>query len=322
MSKLSVSRIVEQRVACRSALLRVEQSRAVGSKGWNGLRFGLSALASKLASSVMNTRRAHRSSAERGEIYELCARCMSGTNRRSKSCNRAGLELPENLKNRGVEYFAEIARELVPRSKKIVGSVVGVSEEEFVDVAKILDRAGAVIVELNLADDYVTKSVAPFASFERLKSLIGRVRGETECVLAVKVPPRVPFEPRAIADLFKAMLIAIAVCANDLPKDLAIDVASGAVQGPPRTLSQAHAFFKESENLHRTSSPSSAGIQHGPRRIHRAHLTGAKAVQVGSALMKEGAGALGRIDRELDSILTEHGHKSVSEIVGKIRFSG
>ncbi len=36
--------------------------------------------------------------------------------------------------------------------------------------------------------------------------------------------------------------------------------------------------------------------------------------------MKEGAGALGRIDRELDSLLAEHGHKSVSEIVGKIRF--
>ena len=164
----------------------------------------------------------------------------------------------------------------------------------------------------------MTKSVAPFASFERLKSLLGRVRGETQCVLAVKVPPRVPFEPRAIADLFKSMRIAIAVCANDLPKDLSIDIASGAVQGPARTLSQAHAFFKESENL--LDVVAVGGINTG-RDAYIAHLTGAKAVQVGSALMKEGAGALGRIDRELDSLLAEHGHKSVSEIVGKIRFS-
>jgi dihydroorotate dehydrogenase (fumarate) len=269
----------------------------------------------ELASSVMNASGAR--SAERGEIYELCA-VHSGAIV-FKSCNRAGLEQPENLKNRGVEHFVEIARELVPRGKKIVGSVVGASEEEFVDVARMLDRAGTVIVELNLADDYVTKSVAPFASFERLKSLLGRVRGETGCVLAVKVPPRVPFEPRAVADLFKAMRIAIAVCANDLPKDLAIDVASGAVQGAPRTLSQAHAFFKEGENL--LDVVAVGGINTG-RDAYIAHLTGAKAVQVGSALMKEGAGALGRIDRELDSILTEHGHKSVSEIVGKIRFSG
>ena len=198
-----------------------------------------------------------------------------------------------------------------------VGSVVGTNEDEFVDVARILDRAGVSIVELNLADDYVTKSVAPFASFERLKSLLGRVRGETGCVLAVKVPARIPFEPRAIADLFKSMRIAIAVCANDLPKDLSVDIASGAVQGPARTLSQAHAFFKESESL--LDVVAVGGINTG-RDAYVAHLTGAKAVQVGSALMKEGAGALGRIDREL-SLLGEHSHKSVSEIVGKVRFT-
>jgi dihydroorotate dehydrogenase len=269
----------------------------------------------ELASSVMNASGAR--SAERGEIYELCA-VHSGAIV-FKSCNRTGLDTPENLKNRGADHFAEIAHELIPRGKKIIGSVVGASEEEFIEVARILDRAGVSIVELNLADDYVTKSVAPFASFERLKSLIGRIRGETGCVLAVKVPARIPFEPRAIADLFKSMRIAIAVCANDLPKDLAIDIASGTVQGAARTLSQAHAFFKESENL--LDVVAVGGVNSG-RDAYVAHLTGAKAVQVGSALMKEGAGALGRIDRELDSILGEHGHKSVSEIVGKVRFTG
>jgi dihydroorotate dehydrogenase len=269
----------------------------------------------ELASSVMNASGAR--SAERGEIYELCA-VHSGAIV-FKSCNRAGLDTPENLKNRGVAHFAEIAHELIPRGKRIIGSVVGASEEEFINVARTLDRVGVSIVELNLADDYVTKSVAPFASFERLKSLLGRVRGETECVLAVKVPPRLSFEPRAIADLFKSMRIAIAVCANDLPKDLSVDLASGAAQGAARTLSQAHAFFKESENL--LDVVAVGGINIG-RDAYVAHLTGAKAVQVGSALMKEGAGALGRIDRELDSILGEHGHKSVSEIVGKVRFTG
>ncbi|HYK64392.1 MAG TPA: hypothetical protein VEY94_05570, partial [Patescibacteria group bacterium] len=254
----------------------------------------------ELGSSVMNASGAR--SAERGEIYELCA--VHGGAIVFKSCNTAGLETPENLKNRGVEYFAEIARELSGRGKKIVGSVVGASEDEFVAVARALDRAGVSIVELNLADDYVAKSVAPFASFERLKSLIGQVRGETGCVLAVKVPPRMPFDPRAIADLFKSMRIAIAVCANDLPKDLEIDFASAAIKGPSRALSQVHAFFRESERL--LDVVAVGGINTG-RDAYIAHLTGANAVQVGSALMKEGAGALGRIDRELDAILAEHG---------------
>jgi len=268
----------------------------------------------ELASSVMNA--SGPRSAERDEILELAA--AHGGAIVFKSCNRAGLEMPENLRNRGVEHFSAIARELTPRGRKVIASMVGATEEEFVDVARMLDRAGASIVELNLADDYVTSSVAPFASFERLKSLLGRVRGETGCVLAVKVPPRAPFDPRAIADLFKSMRIAIAVCANDLPKELSIDIASGAIEGPSRTLSQAHGFFKESENL--LDVVAVGGVSSG-RDAYIANLTGARAVQVGSALMKEGAGAIGRIDRELDSLLVEQGHKSVSEIVGRARFT-
>ncbi len=268
----------------------------------------------EIGSSVMNASGAR--SAERGEIHELSA--VHGGAIVFKSCNTGGLEAPDNLKNRGVEHFAAIARELVRRGKKVIGSVVGASEEEFVAVARILDRAGVSIVELNLADDYVANSVAPFASFERLKSLLGRVRGETGCVLAVKVPPRAPFEPRAIADLFKSMRIAIAVCANDLPREISVDLANGTVEGASRTLSQAHAFFKESENL--LDVVAVGGINTGGD-AYLAHLTGARAVQVGSALMKEGAGALGRIDRELDTQLAEHGHNSVSEIVGKVRFT-
>jgi dihydroorotate dehydrogenase len=268
----------------------------------------------EIASSVMNASGAR--SAERGEIFELGA--VHGGALVFKSCNIAGLEAPDNLKNRGVEYFAAIARELGPRGKKIIGSVVGTSEDEFIAVARTLDHAGADIVELNLADDYVANSLAPFSSFERLKSLLGRIRGETRCVLAVKIPPRPPFEPRAIADLFKSIRIAIVVCANDLPKDLEIDIATGLVKGKLRTLSQAHAFFRESENL--LDVVAVGGINTG-RDAYIAHLTGAKAVQVGSALMKEGAGALGRIDRELDSLLAEHGNKSVSEVVGNLRFA-
>jgi dihydroorotate dehydrogenase len=268
----------------------------------------------EIGSSIMNA--SGPRSAERDEIFELGT--AHGGALVFKSCNVGGLEAPDNLKNHGVEHFAEIARELNARGKKIIGSVVGTSEEEFIAVASTLDRAGASIVELNLGDDYVAKSLAPFASFERLKSLLGRVRAETNCVLAVKVPPNAPFDPRAIADLFKATRIAIAVCANDLPKDIEVDIATGTVTGKPRVLSQTHAYFRESENLFDVVAV--GGINNG-RDAYIAHLTGAEASQVGSALMKEGAGALARIDRELDSTLAEHGHNSVAEIIGKARFA-
>ena len=267
-----------------------------------------------LHSTIMNA--SGPRSAERGEIYELSA--VHAGALVFKSCNLAGLEAPENLRNRGVEHFAAIAGELAARGKQIIGSVVGTSEDEFITVARTLDRAGVAILELNLADDYVANSVAPFASFKRLKALVGGVRGAVNGVLAVKLPPRSPFAPRALADLLKSMQVAIAVCQNDLPKDLEIDLATGSVKGKLRALSHAHAMYQESENL--LDIVAVGGINSG-RDAYLAHLSGAKGLQVGSALMKEGAGALGRIDRELDTLLSEHAKRSVSEIVGELTFT-
>jgi dihydroorotate dehydrogenase len=270
----------------------------------------------ELDSPVMNASGPH--SAERGEIFVLAEAHRGAVV--LKSCNIAGLQQPENLKNNGVEYFAAIARELRSRGKIVAGSVVGASEDEIVTVATTLDRAGVNIVELNLADDYVVNSVAPFGSFERLKSLIGRVRAETSTVLAVKIPPKgVSFTPRAIADLMKSMRVGVLVCANDVAKDLEVDLKTGVVKGPARALSQTNAYFRESESL--IDIVAVGGVNNG-RDAYIAHLSGAKAVQIGSALMKEGAGAIARIDRELDGLLKENGHRSISEIIGKISFGG
>jgi dihydroorotate dehydrogenase len=268
-----------------------------------------------LNSSVMNASGPH--SAEKDEILELSARHSGAIV--FKSCNIAGLEAPDNLKNRGVDHFAGIARELDARGKMIIGSVVGNSDDEILKVATALDRAGVKIIELNLADDYVQNSVAPFANMERLKAVVGRVRGEVQAALAVKVPPKLAMEPRAVADLFKSLRVAIAVCANDLPKDLEVDLATGTAKGARRMLSQAHAFHQVSEGL---LDVVAVGGINGGRDAYTAHLTGAKAVQVGLALIKEGAGALARIDRELDGLLADNGKGSVTDIIGHIRFAG
>src|ERR1700757_5073920 len=132
----------------------------------------------ELTSPVMNASGPH--SAEQGEIYELSARHRGAIV--FKSCNIAGLEAPDNLKNRGVEHFATLARELSGRGKATIGSVVGNSDDEIVKVATTLDRAGVKILELNLADDYVQNAVAPFSSIERLSAIIQRVRGEVGAV--------------------------------------------------------------------------------------------------------------------------------------------
>ncbi|HLW69488.1 MAG TPA: hypothetical protein VKS22_02590 [Candidatus Binataceae bacterium] len=269
----------------------------------------------ELNSSVMNASGPH--SAERGEILEL-ARAHRGAIV-FKSCNQFGLDKPDNIKNRGVEHFADIAGDLVPRGKSIVGSVVGASDDEIVKVATTLDLAGVKIVELNFADDFVQNAIAPFASLERLKGLISRVRVEIQAKLAVKLPPQLALEPDAVAALLTSLQVQIVLCANDLPKDLEVDLKGGAVKGPMRPLSQVHTYHRAAKGM--LDVVAVGGINTG-RDAYIAHLTGAKAVQVGSALIKEGAGALTRIDTELDDLLGENGHASVDEIIGQVKFSG
>ena len=198
--------------------------------------------------------------------------------------------------------------------------MVGNTDDEIVKVAGVLDRAGVKIVELNLSDDYVMNSVAPFASAEKLRAIIGRVRAEIGAALAVKLPPRPGvIEAKAIAELFKATGVAVAVCANDLPKELEVDIASGRIKGA-RAAAFASAYVLAARGG-AYDVVAVGGVNSG-RDAYVAHLTGAKAVGVGSALMKEGAGALGRIDRELDGLLAEHGKGSVDEILGQARFEG
>jgi dihydroorotate dehydrogenase len=248
-------------------------------------------------------------SATRDELLELSTAHSGAVV--FKSCNPTGLESPDNLKNPGVDYYAALARDLAPKGTVVWGSVVGVSEDEIVAVAKKLDQAGAKIIELNLADDFVANSVGPFKSTDRLKALLKRVRGEVNAVIAVKVPPSVPRDQAgAIAAVFKETGVAVAVCANDLPKGLEFDATKGTVK--------THAFYLAGGGA--LDVVAVGGVGSG-NEAYLAHLTGAKAVQVGSALIKEGTGAIGRIDQELDALLAQNGKSSVSDIIGKVAFA-
>ena len=256
-------------------------------------------------------------SATREELVELSAAHNGAVV--FKSCNSTGLESPDNLKNPGVEYYAALAREMVPKVKTVWGSVVGTTEDEIVDVTRRLAQAGAQIIELNLADDFVGNSVAPFKSIDSLSGLLARVRDEVGAVLAVKVPPSVARDQaRSIAEVFSKTGVDIAVCANDLPKGLEFDSAKGTVKAPRGALSQTHAFYLAGEG--KLDVVAVGGVGSGSE-AYLAHLTGAKVVQVGSALIKEGVKALERIDRELDALLAQNGKASVSEIIGKVAFA-
>ena len=204
--------------------------------------------------------------AERGEIYELCA-VHSGAIV-FKSCNRAGLDTPGESEESGRRaFFEDRSRAYSWRGKRIIGSVVGASEEEFIDVARTLHCAGAQYrraepgrrLRHEIGSAVRVLRAAQIAARQSSRRNRMRARGEG----AAAHPVRAAHNPQTCS---KSMVIAIAVCANDPPNHLSVDIASGAVQGHERTLSQAHAFFKESVKSDRRGR--GGRNQHRSRRLH------------------------------------------------------
>lgn len=188
------------------------------------------------------------------------------------------------LENPGYAYYMELLPELTQYGKPVIASVAGISVDEYVTVARALAQAGASIIELNLGDPHVQEQVAPFTSAERLWTLLRAVRREVSVPLAVKLPPVVPLSYPKTAAILNEAGVEIVVCPN-----------SSAQNGSPLTSPVAE--------LHRASDSKLdvigvGGVASG-EDAYAALQGGARAIQIGSALAKEGPGVFARLCREM-----------------------
>ena len=94
--------------------------------------------------------------------------------------------------------------------------------------ARRLDRTGAKIIELNLADDFVANSVG--RSVDRCFAGVAEA-GARGGRRARSVPPSVPRDQVQRLPLFKETGVAIAVCQRPA-KGLEFDLAKATVKGP------------------------------------------------------------------------------------------
>ena len=237
-----------------------------------------------------------------------------------KSCNPTGLGSPDNLKNPGVEYYAALAGDLAPKGTIVWGSVVGVTEDEIVAVARRLSAAGASIIELNLADDFVANSVAPFKTTDLFAGAAQAraqrdwrrdARGESAAVGAARSGRRHRRRFQGDRGQGGGMRQRPSQGAGIRPRQ-------GDRQGGARSAVADPCLLP---GRWRQPGMSLVGGVSSGSEAYLAHLTGAKAVQVGSALIEEGVSAIGRIDQELDALLAKNGKASVTEIVGKVAFA-
>jgi dihydroorotate dehydrogenase (fumarate) len=185
------------------------------------------------------------------------------------------------IENPGHAYYRELLPELRRAGKPVIASVAGLAVEEFVLVAQVLTAAGADLIEINLNDPHVHTHLAPFAAVDRLAKLVSAFRRSIPAPLAVKFPAVVPLPLPEVARVLLDADIPVAVCHN-----------TSADGGPSQAQTILHAAKDRLEVI------GVGGVSHGAEAV-AVLQSGIKAIQIGSAVVKEGVGVFTRLKREI-----------------------
>jgi dihydroorotate dehydrogenase (fumarate) len=178
------------------------------------------------------------------------------------------------IENPGQPYYLALLAELKAARKPIIGSVAGFTTAEYVELAQAYGQAGVQIIELNLSDPVVLCNRGGACDLAAVDKVMKAVRAVVRVPIAVKLPRLPDASVGSAVDLLRRHQIEVFVC--NTPQLAAFAPALGGA----------------------LDIIAVGGVSNG-KDAHGALGHGAKAVQIGSALMKEGPGVFARLQSEL-----------------------
>jgi dihydroorotate dehydrogenase (NAD+) catalytic subunit len=240
---------------------------------------------------------------------------------------RAGMINSVGLQNIGARVFAaEKLPQLRKYSTPIIANVFGYSEEDYVEVIRILnDAEGLAAYELNVSCPNTKHGGLAFGVDEAaLSELVSRVKMASTRPIIVKLSPNVAaIEPFAVAserngaDAISLVNTFVALAVDALTRKPRIGAGYGGLSGPgikPIALRMVH----QAARAVRIPVIGIGGIACGEDAAEYL-LAGASLVEVGTATFWD-PGAPVRIAAELKSLLPKLGVNHAGELVGKLNW--
>ncbi|MFC1802807.1 dihydroorotate dehydrogenase [Thermoproteota archaeon] len=226
------------------------------------------------------------------------------------------------LPNPGVEYFTEEIKELKKMGVPIIASFFGGSTQEFAEVAYQLTRVGPDALELNASCPNVAEELGMLAAdAENVEKVTAAVKEETKLPVFVKLSPNVTnIKSIAVAAEWGG---ADAITAVNTLKGMAIDVnmkrpilanITGGLSGPALKPVALRCVWEISQAVN-IPIIGCGGITTGKDAVEYL-LAGAKAIEVGTAVMTHGFEVYSKINQGIRKYLDSNGFSKVDDIVG------
>lgn len=235
------------------------------------------------------------------------------------------------LPNNGIEFYLDYVSSNKTDKAKFI-SVAGMSLEENLEILKKLNESEVdFAVELNLSCPNIPGKPQTAYDFPRTKEVLEKTFEFYTKPLGVKLPPyfdMVHFED--MAKILNRFPLEFVTCINSIGNAIYIDTnleqvvikpkegfgGLGGAYVKPTALANVRMFYKLLKP--EIAIIGCGGVETG-KDVFEHILCGAKAVQVGTQLMKEGSLVFDRLQKELFEIMQEKGYSNIEDFRGKLK---
>ncbi|MFL5437313.1 MAG: dihydroorotate dehydrogenase-like protein [Myxococcales bacterium] len=221
------------------------------------------------------------------------------------------------------EYLAQIQRIRAAVSVPVIASLNGTRPGAWLRYARLLEQAGASAIEVNLYLIPTDPEVTSEKVERRAANVVAALRAAVSIPLGVKITPYFSSLPSFARSLSEAGANGLVLFNRFYQPDFDLDtldvVPALKLSDPSELLLRLHWLAILSGRVHLPLAVS--GGVHSPTGAVKALMAGASAVQVVSALLRGGPGALTALRDGTARWLEEHDYHSLDEMRGSLDFS-
>ncbi len=217
-------------------------------------------------------------------------------------------------------YLEQLRKTKTALSIPVIASLNGVSKSGWAHYAKLLQEAGADAIELNIYHVAIDADEDPRAVEERYVDVLGAVKKEVSVPVAVKLSPffSAPVHMAKRLDEAGADALVMFNCFYQPDFDLdKLEVASVVGLSSSRDLLLRLRWIVATFGKVKCSLVATGGVHTGNDAI-KALMAGANAVQMTSAVLRDGPEAIGKVRKELETWLSEHDYESAAQAIGSL----